>query len=95
MATVTVGSLLLTVKPVLDQVRAVADKADAAINKLNSSFAGSLVKLIPTAGPIISAIVAGCQALDTLIDALDTAVDAGAAAPAPLPTATQAPLTLK
>jgi hypothetical protein len=41
--------------------------------------------LVPGAGDIIAAIVAGCQALDMLIDALDTTVDAEANAPAPAP----------
>lgn len=60
----------------VDAARAFADKANAAIQKLNNSFGGTIVKAIPGAGPCVTVLVQGCQALDMLIDAVDNFVDA-------------------
>jgi hypothetical protein len=68
--------LLTAVKPDLDKARAMVDEVNAAIVKLNTTFAGDLVKLIPGASEAISVVVTASNVLCSIVNSIDTAVDA-------------------
>jgi hypothetical protein len=64
----------------LDKVRAVSDKVNAEIQKVDSEF---LVKVIPGLEPIATVVADIAGGLASAIDALDTIADGLAALKAP------------
>jgi hypothetical protein len=86
--TAELQKLLDAIKPELDKVRAVADKADDAVAELDASVIGKIVSHLPgEVGTAVQTVVEGAEALRSLIDAIDGVIDAYAA-PATAPTTT-------